>query len=73
MAMSHDQLHRGVLPPPPSTPDDGPAALELPRLQPPPVELIKGAARSGRLPVRTWLLLVAVFLARTALTYYAQR
>ena len=75
MAMSHDQLHRagGVLPPPPSTPDDGPTALSVPPLQPPPVELAKAAARSGRLSLGARLLIVAVFLAGTALTYFLQR
>jgi len=75
MAMSHDQLHRagGVLPPPPSTPDDGPAMLDLPPLQPPPAELVKAAARAGRLPLGTRLFIVAVFLAGTALTYFLQR
>lgn len=72
MAMSHVQPHRAVLPPPPS-PDEGSTALELPPLQPPPVGLVKAAAGSGRLPLRSWLLIVAIFLAGTALTYYVQR
>jgi hypothetical protein len=75
MAMSHDQPHRagGVLPPPPSTPDDGPLALELPPQKPPPVELVKAAARAGRTSLRARLFIVVVFLAGTALTYYLQR
>ncbi|HEX5099076.1 MAG TPA: hypothetical protein VFV94_06225 [Polyangiaceae bacterium] len=75
MAMSHDPLHRagGVLPPPPSTPDDGPTALELPPLQPPPVELVKAATQAGRLSLGARLVIAAVFLAGTALTYFLQR
>jgi len=72
MAMSEDQPQRagGVLPPPPSSPDDGPTALTVPPLQPPPQELAKAARASGRLPLRSWLLSVVLFLAGTALTYY---
>lgn len=75
MAMSHEPLHRagGFLPPPPSTPDDGPAVLELPPLEPPPAELVKAAARAGRLPLVTRLFIVAAFLGGTALIYYLQR
>jgi len=73
MAMSHDEPHRpgGFLPPPPSTPDDGPTALELPPLQPPPKSL-QLAARGGRIPLRIWLLAIALFLLGTALTYYLE-
>ena len=74
MAMSQDQPQRsgGFLPPPPSTPDDGPTALELPPLQPPPKSL-HAAARGGRIPLRTWALMIALFLVGTALSYYLQR
>lgn len=74
MAMSHDEPHRpgGFLPPPPSTPDDGPTALELPPLQPPPKEL-QAAARGGRIPLRTWLMMIALFVFGTAVSYYFQR
>jgi hypothetical protein len=75
MAMSQDQPQRagGVLPPPPSCPDDGPTALELPPLQHPPKELAKAARASRGLPLRSWLLIIALFLAGTALTYYLER
>ena len=74
MAMSNDEPHRpgGFLPPPPSTPDDGPTALELPPLQPPPKELHR-AARGGRIPPSTWLLMTVLFLVGTLLTYYLER
>jgi len=75
MAMSQDQRYHagGFLPPPPSTPDDGPSALELPPLEPPPQELVRASRASRGLQPGAWLLLVAVFLAGTALTYYLER
>jgi hypothetical protein len=74
MAMSHDRPHRpgGFLPPPPSTPDDGPTALDVPPLQPPPKSL-QAAVRGGGISLRTWLLLSTLFVLGTALSYYLQR
>ncbi len=77
MAMFQDQPERqgGVLPPPPSTPDDGPMGIELPPLHPPPRSLQAGgrARSSGPVSVRLWLLLMTLFAGGTLLTYYVQR
>ncbi|HEV8551280.1 MAG TPA: hypothetical protein VGQ57_19665 [Polyangiaceae bacterium] len=75
MAMSHDQPQRAVavLPPPPSTPDDGPTALELPPLEPPPKSLQVAVRRApGGFPLRTWLWLALLFVAGTALAYFLE-
>jgi hypothetical protein len=74
MAMAQDpQRAGGVLPPPPSHPDDGPTALEFPPLQPPPRSLVVAARRSRGIPVRSWLLAAALFVTGTILTYYLAR
>jgi hypothetical protein len=64
---------RAVLPPPPSHPDDGPSALEVPPLGLPPKSLkVEPIETSGSLPIRAWVAIVALFLLGTALTYYFQ-
>ena len=74
MAMSHDRERaRAVLPPPPSTPDDGPTALDLPPLQPPPKSLIVAVRRGNRLPLRTWLTAAVLFVTVTILAYLLGR
>lgn len=72
------QRKPAVLPPAPSSPDDGPVgALQVPRLEPPPSSL-KPMAQPGRAtPPREsrgfWVLLVMLFVAGTAITFYFQR
>ena len=75
MAMSEQQQRAvAVLPPPPSTPDDGPAALDLPPLEPPPLSLQVPAGRGqGRLSFGALLLVVAVFVAGTVITFLVAR
>jgi len=76
MAMSeqHPQRAAAVLPPPPSTPDDGPAALDLPPLEPPPLSLQVPLGRGhGRLSFGAILLVVAVFVAGTVITFLVVR
>jgi hypothetical protein len=75
MAMPEQQQRAvAVLPPPPSTPDDGPAALELPPLEPPPRSLQVSAGRAhGRLSFGALLLVVAVFVAGTVITFLVAR
>jgi hypothetical protein len=64
---------RAVLLPPPSHPDDGPSALEVPPLGLPPASLKPAPpATNGPLPVRAWIVMVALFLLGTALSYYFQ-
>jgi len=73
MAMSDPQRARAVLPPPPSTPDDGPTALDLPPLQPPPRSLIVAARHGRAFPLRSWLIAALLFLTGAALAYYLGR
>jgi hypothetical protein len=68
-----------VLPPAPSSPDDGPGgAVQVPRLEPPPSSL-KPLAQGGRARATAresrgfWVLLVMLFVAGTAITFYLQR
>lgn len=67
---------RAVLPPPPAHSDDGPTGVRVPPLEPPPSSL-KAVARGrhsvGRGATRFWLLMLVVFAACTALTFYLQK
>jgi hypothetical protein len=79
MATMDDDL-RGkpaVLPPAPSHPDDGPGeALKVPRLEPPPPSLKPSAQAEAGLAGESrgfWLLLIALFVLGTAVTFYFQR
>jgi hypothetical protein len=63
-----------VLPPPPSHPDDGPSALDVPPLGLPPASLkVAPPETSSALPLRAWLALVVLFVVGTAVTYLLQR
>jgi hypothetical protein len=67
-----------VLPPAPDHPDDGPGeAVKVPRLEPPPSSLKPTARAKLSTPDREskgfWLLLVALFVAGTVITFYFQR
>jgi hypothetical protein len=79
LSMSEDPIERphAVLPPPPSTPDDGPSALEVPPLGLPPrsLELMQGRSepRKYSFPLRTWAALVGLFVVGTIVTYLLER
>lgn len=65
-----------VLPPPPAHSDDGPTGVRVPPLEPPPSSLQAVARRghgAGRDAPRFWLLMLVVFAACTALTFYLQK
>jgi hypothetical protein len=60
----------GVLPPPPSHPDDGPSALSLPPLAAPPTSLQVQVRRAeGPVPLKAWLMMVALFIVGTVVTF----
>ncbi len=67
---------RAVLPPAP-LPGDGDGAVSVPRLEPPPSSLKPTAHRHPIAPAQEprwfWLLLVVLFVAGTAVTFYFQR
>jgi hypothetical protein len=79
MSMTEDPVERprAVLLPPPSTPDDGPSALEVPPLAAPPASLRLGKMQSGRgkysFPVRVWAAFVLLFLVGTVVTFLLER
>lgn len=79
MSMTDDRVERSfaVLPPPPSTPDDGPSALEVPPLAAPPASLRPVQARGGRgkysFPVRVWAAFVTLFVLGTVITFLLER
>ena len=64
-----------VLPPPPSSPDDGPGALDLPPPGRPPTALNVGvdAHRTWGFPLRTWAAFVTLFALGTVVTFLVQR
>lgn len=78
-SMSEDPVERpyAVLPPPPSTPDDGPSALEVPPLAAPPASLRPSPPRAGRgkysFPVRVWAVFVTLFVVGTLITFLLER
>ena len=65
----------GVLPPPPSTPDDGPDALDVPRLGLPPTSLQGpvGGSSTGGFSLRAWVAFAALFVVGTVVTFLVQR
>jgi len=72
---SVEHLH-AVLPPPPSTPDDGPSLLSVPPLDAPPRSLQVSRVMVGRkwsFPLRTWAAFLALFVVGTLVTYLLQR
>ncbi|HTQ02772.1 MAG TPA: hypothetical protein VMI54_02905 [Polyangiaceae bacterium] len=77
--MTEDPIERphAVLPPPPSTPDDGPSALEVPPLAAPPASLRPVSAVRGRgkyaFPVRVWAAFVTLFVVGTVVTFLLER
>ena len=76
MAKDPVEHQHAVLPPPPSTPDDGPSALDVPPLAAPPRSLQPQRAMLGQkwsFPLRTWLAFVALFVVGTLVTYLLQR
>jgi len=75
MTKGSAQRPHGVLPPPPSTPDDGPDALEVPPLGAPPTSLqasLSGSPTRG-FSLRVWVAFVALFLLGTGVTFLVQR
>ena len=66
----------GVLPPPPRHPDDSPNVVAVPPLEPPPSSL-KPIARGRGGAIRDsssfWVLMLVLFAAGTALTFYLQK
>ncbi len=65
---------RAVLPPPPSHPDDGPSALDVPPLGLPPASLQVAPLQTSRaVSLRTWLAMVVLFVLGTAVTYLLER
>lgn len=79
LSMSNDdpvEHPHAVLPPPPSSPDDGPSALDVPPLAAPPRSLHPSnrSIREGwSLSPRGWLGFVALFLVGTLVTFLLQR
>jgi hypothetical protein len=74
MAKDPVEHQHAVLPPPPSTPDDGPSALDVPPLAAPPRSL--QPARGGGLgsvPLRTWLACASLFVIGTVVTFLLRR
>ena len=73
------ERRRGAVRPPPSlVPDDAPAALEVPRMEPPPPSLEAMVQSIDRLPKRTeaapaWLVWLLIALATAAVTAYVMR
>jgi hypothetical protein len=65
-----------VLPPPPSSPDDGPSALDVPPLAAPPRSLHPSRLRvpsKWSFPLRTWAAFVLLFVVGTLVTYFLER
>jgi hypothetical protein len=64
-----------VLPPPPSTPDDGPEGLDVPPLGRPPIGLAALARSQGSFgfPLRTWAAFVTLFALGSVVTFLIQR
>jgi hypothetical protein len=64
-------------PPPPLHPDDGPDPVQVPPLEPPPSSLGALARHKKKEPPREpkvfWLILIALFVVGTLLTFYLQR
>jgi hypothetical protein len=79
MSMTDDPVERpyAVRPPPPSTPDDGPSALEVPPLAAPPASLrplqASGARRKYSFPLRVWAAFVTLFVLGTVVTFLLER
>jgi hypothetical protein len=79
MSMTDDPVERpyAVLPPPPSTPDDGPSALEVPPLAAPPASLRPVQPGGGRgkysFPLRVWAAFLTLFVLGTIVTFLLQR
>ena len=76
--MEEPRRKPAVLPPAPHHPDDGPSGpLQVPRLEPPPSSLKPILQPGARTPQREsrgfWVLLVMLFVAGTAITFYFQR
>jgi hypothetical protein len=64
-----------VLPPPPSSPDDGPGALDLPRPGRPPTAVAVGLEPRAMFdfPLRAWAAFVTLFGLGTIVTLLVQR
>jgi hypothetical protein len=73
--MKDSERPNAVLPPPPSTPDDGPESLVVPRLGKPPASLhhTPEPRLFAGFPLRTWATFVALFLLGTVLTLLIER
>jgi hypothetical protein len=72
---SVEHLH-AFLPPPPSTPDDGPSVLSVPPLDAPPRSLQVSYVAVGRkwsFSPRTWAVFLALFAAGTLVTFLLER
>lgn len=66
----------GVLPPPPAHPDDGPNAVRVPPLEPPPSSLkpiARGRSVASGGSQGFWLVMLVLFAVGTALTFYLQK
>jgi len=73
---SDDRKSTPAVRPPPLRPEDEPAPVSVPPLEPPPSSLGPLAGRRApraRGPRGFWLVLVALFLAGTFVTFYLQR
>jgi hypothetical protein len=70
---------RGAVPPPPSlAPDDAPALIEVPRMEPPPPSLEAMVQSAGRPSRRrdtgnSWPLWIAVVVVAAVITFYVTR
>jgi hypothetical protein len=76
MAKDSVEQSLAVLPPPPSSPDDGPSALDVPPLAAPPRSLlvrreVVGGKRS--FPLWTWVAFVTLFAVGTVVTFLLER
>jgi hypothetical protein len=76
MAKDSVQRPHAVLPPPPSTPDDGPSLLSVPPLDAPPRSLQPSRVIVGRkwsFPLRTWAAFFVLFVVGTLVTFFLER
>ena len=76
MAKDSVEHPHAFLPPPPSTPDDGPSLLSVPPLDAPPrllhaPRMLVGSKRS--FPLRTWAAFFALFIVGTLVTFLLER
>jgi hypothetical protein len=76
MAKDPVEHPRAFLPPPPSTPDDGPSLLSVPPLDAPPRSLQVSRMAVGHkwaFPMRTWVAFFALFIIGTLVTFLLER